>query len=299
MNIKGYVATLLNALPHGVRQPVQQAFDAVLGEQSGVTAGTYGSSLAIPVLTIDGRGRVTAASESTFAGSTSVGNYTYSSAAGNEPTANAGDLYFPTNGFYTERYTGTTWHQWGPLWPMVDPNAYSWSWVNQSSAYVITSNGGVFLRGTQSSAVNIRARVKSVPTAPYQVTAAFIPLVTTANYSAAGLCLRDSGTGKLVLFDYLGEVNAVEVSKWSSPTAAVAAYATNAAFRLLNAVFWFRITDDNTNRTCSYSMDGVNYADVHVVGRTDYITPDQIGFFVKDQNATYFPAMTVLSWKET
>lgn len=59
MNIKGYVATLLNALPFGVRQPVQQAFDAVLGEQSGVTAGTYGSASEVPVFVVDGRGRVT------------------------------------------------------------------------------------------------------------------------------------------------------------------------------------------------------------------------------------------------
>ena len=32
MSIKGYVATLLNALPGGTRQPVQAAFDAVLDD---------------------------------------------------------------------------------------------------------------------------------------------------------------------------------------------------------------------------------------------------------------------------
>lgn len=66
MSVRGYIQTLLNALPVGTRQPVQQAFDALYTERSGVTAGTYGSSSAIPVLTIDARGRVTDASAATF-----------------------------------------------------------------------------------------------------------------------------------------------------------------------------------------------------------------------------------------
>ncbi len=65
MNIRGYVATLLNALPGGTRQPVQQAFDAVLGEASGATAGTYGSATTIPVITVDSRGRIVSISEVT------------------------------------------------------------------------------------------------------------------------------------------------------------------------------------------------------------------------------------------
>lgn len=66
MSVRGYIQTLLNALPVGTRQPVQQAFDALYSETSGVTARTYGSASAAPVITVDARGRVTAASETDF-----------------------------------------------------------------------------------------------------------------------------------------------------------------------------------------------------------------------------------------
>lgn len=221
-------------------------------------------------------------------------------AVGSEPgSPSSGDLDFYNNGFGVSRYSGSAWVPWGPIWPLTDPTTPSWSWVNQGSATVATTNGAVFLNGTADASANLRIRVKSVPTAPYIVTAAFIPLLTTANYSGAGLILRNSGSGNLVLFDYLGDTNVVEASKWSSPTAAVAAYSVNSAFRFFNPVFWFRIEDNNTNRIFSVSADGVNFAVIFTVSRTDYITPDQIGFFVKDQNATYAPAMTLLSWKES
>lgn len=228
------------------------------------------------------------------------GNVTSTSAYASPPASPAsGDLWFPTNTYYAFRSTGSAWVPWGPIWPLTDPTTPSWSWVNQGSATVATTNGAVFLNGTANASANLRIRVKNVPTAPYTVTAAFIPLLTTANFSGAGLILRNSGSGNLVLFDYLGDTNVVEASKWSSPTTAVAAYSVTSAFRFFNPVFWFRIEDNNTNRILSVSADGVNFAVIFTVSRTDYITPDQIGFFVKDQNATYAPAMTLLSWKES
>jgi hypothetical protein len=303
MNIRGYVATLLNALPMGTRQPVQQAFDALIGEQSGVTAGTYGSSHATPVLTIDGRGRVTAASESTFSAgsSTSVsGAITYSSAVGNEPSANVGDLYFPTNGYAVERYTGSAWHQWGMVFPLTDPNLQSFAWVNQGGAASVSTNGGIFLRAPVSSAANYRIQKKSAPTPPYTVTAAINPTCIALNFQQAGILFRQASDGKFVTFgfEYATPGVSLAVYKYNSPTSFNASYQVQ-GFSQGQQPTWLRITDNGSNRVCSWSVDGQNFIQFHSVGRTDFLTADEVGFFVNDQTNTIEAGNLLLSWKET
>jgi hypothetical protein len=99
--VRGYVATLLNALPFGVRGPVQHAFDAVLGEQSGVTAGTYGSASKAPVLTIDSRGRVTAATVSNIRPDTILARVSHSVAT-NTNSGSTARLVFDTDTFVSK-----------------------------------------------------------------------------------------------------------------------------------------------------------------------------------------------------
>ncbi len=302
MNIRGYVATLLNALPGGTRQPVQQAFDAVLGEASGATAGTYGSSNAIPVLTIDGRGRVTAASESTFAagGSAGVGGATYSSAAGNEPTANAGDLYFPTNGFSVERYNGSAWAPWGPIYPFTPPVDSDFAWVNQGSATVTTTNGGIFLRAPVASAANYRIRKKAAPSTPYTITVAITPTGLALDYQQAGILFRQASDGKFVTFgcEYATAGVILAVYKYNSETSYNGSYVALGLSQGQQPI-WLRITDNGTNRICSWSLDGQNFIQIHSVGRTDFLTATEVGFFANDQTNTYEAGNLLLSWKET
>jgi hypothetical protein len=46
------------------------------------------------------------------------------------------------------------------------------------------------------------------------------------------------------------------------------------------------------------STDGQNFKVIHTVGRTDFLTADQVGFFVNDQSNTIAAGMTLLSWKQ-
>jgi len=62
-------------------------------------------------------------------------------------------------------------------------------------------------------------------------------------------------------------------------------------------MWFFRIEDDNTNRISSFSFDGQNFLVAHSVGRTDYITADEIGIAINTA-ATAVSNATFLSWVE-
>src|SRR6185437_2715032 len=91
------------------------------------------------------------------------------------PSSSLVRLFLPNNGYSAYRDTGAVWTPWGPLLPFTAPNDSLYSWVNQGSATVTTSNGGIFLRSPQNAGGDIRARVKNLPAAPYKVTMGFIP----------------------------------------------------------------------------------------------------------------------------
>src|SRR5262249_37829445 len=64
---------------------------------------------------------------------------------------------------------------------------------------------------------------------------------------------------------------------------------------------WFRIMDDGVNRQCQYSGDGEIYRGFHAIGRTDFLTADQIGVHVFTTNAAtpnFGPTVRVHSWYE-
>jgi hypothetical protein len=120
-----------------------------------------------------------------------------------------------------------------------------------------------------------------------------------------GLCWRKSGTGELVIFYvYASGDNRSEqycgVGKLSSPTVFTSNYLSVYFASLMGygPCLWLRIADDGTNRVCSYSADGQNFVTVHSVGRTDFLTADEVGFFADANNASYPAGLTLLSWKE-
>ena len=229
------------------------------------------------------------------------GNITSTGAEGSQPgTPNSGDLYLPDNGFYLRRYSGSAWVPWGPIFPLTDPAlAAPTTWVNQGGASVDTTYGGIYLTAPAGAGDNIRARVKTAPATPYVVTAAFLMNVMAVNYPNAGLLFRDSVSGKIVTFAFGAEVAkyTLAVTKYNSASSYNASYVAPNWWPA--TVVWLRIADNGTNRICSYSSDGQHWQVLHTVGRTDFLTADQVGFYANANNATYPADLTLLSWKET
>ncbi len=229
------------------------------------------------------------------------GNATSTTAFASPPGSPAsGDLDLYTDSFYVSRYSGSAWVPWGPIFPCVEPSLASiTTWVNQGGATVTTTNGGIFLLGPAGAGVNLRCRVKAAPSTPYTITAMILPHLMAVNFMGCGLLFRDSASGKMASIALVNTAAGwtVDVNKWTDATTFSAQYVSGVLQTMLSPVF-LRIADNGTNRISSLSNDGINWRVVHTVGRTDFLTANQVGFFVNCQETTWDAGMTLLSWKE-
>ena len=225
------------------------------------------------------------------------GNSTAAGAYGSEPgSPNSGDLDLYTDSVQIARYDGAEWAPWGPIWALTPPDNADYSWVNQGSATLATSNGVICL-ATAATGGGVSARVKAIPTAPYT-----IDILTAVNflgrqYNGCGVLWRESSTGKLITFGVRAEASYTQIraDRYSNPTT----YDSSIAYDYCGyrSLWWWRLQDDATNRTASFSVDGVNWF-VYTTGLSgNYITPDQVGMYVTD-GGTGPVGITLLSWRE-
>lgn len=229
--------------------------------------------------------------------------------------SNDGNLFLPSDGFSLERDTGAVYTPWGPIFPLTPPDDSQFAWINQGTASVSAVKNAIYLSTPKTSGSNNnRIRKKAAPSTPYVITAGFL---LTADYYAggatfyaveAGLVFRQSSDGKLVTFFIGGTAGATNlaVRKWTSATAFSADYINNngAGWALTAAgVIWLRVADNGTDRICSVSADGQNFIPVHTIGRTDFLTADEVGFFVRADSTSAGSlggaGLTLLSWKES
>jgi hypothetical protein len=220
----------------------------------------------------------------------------YSSALASPPAAPAsGDLWLPTDWIVLYRYDGAAWVAWGPIFPFGAPPVLGdFAWVNQGTATVTAMAGGVEVWGPAVAGNNVRALVQAAPATPYTITAMILAMHKRVNYAESGLLFRESASGKL---QTVGLQNStIRVTNLNSPTT----WVTNAAQGPYYAgnLLWLRITDDGTDRAFAYSFDGYIFTTFYTVGRTSFLTADQVGFFVDAENPDYDVEMLLLGWRE-
>lgn len=196
---------------------------------------------------------------------------------------------------------GSTWKPFGLVHKFTPPVDSQFAWVNQGGATLTTSQDGITISAPVSSGDNHRIRKKAAPATPYTITAYIAHNVSAQNYSAMGLSFRESSSGKLHSFGFtISGNNNIASSKWNSPTSFSADYLMigQVPTGLRKGSGWLRISDDGTNRKCWLSCDGKNWLCYHSIGRTDWITADEVTFFLNINNGTYPGNMTLYSWKE-
>lgn len=186
----------------------------------------------------------------------------------------------------------------------VAPIDGDFAWVNQGAASIVATTiqgaPGLYLSiAAEAATTNLRLRAKSTPATPWGVRFRFIPGTLAESFNCCGLFFRESGSGKIHTFslDYVTTVPELRTLKYTNATTFSAGYNT-ARYGHSPAVYGLQIEDNGTNRVCSMLADGKNPLVIHSVGRTDFLTANQFGFYIQGANATWGCGMTVLSWQE-
>lgn len=191
-----------------------------------------------------------------------------------------GFIWLSSDSALLARDNGSTYDYWGPLFPLSPPVDSGWTWVNQGSSTITAANGGLTMYQPGHSGDGISCYVKTAPATPWSLTVYQQVTLFPNNSTYAGLCFRQSSDGKLATFSiaFTGGAYTMDSKKWTNPTTVSAGYQSTTAVPF--NCRWLRIKDDGSNRLCQWSDDGVNFVTWHSIGRTDFLTADQYGFFI-------------------
>ena len=149
-------------------------------------------------------------------------------------------------------------------------------------------NSVYMVKASNAGAFNSCLLVKSTPSTPFSVVYHMINYGTPTAYQGYGPCWRQSSDGKISSYTIytaggLGVVNFLRTCKWTNETTYSASYTTDLYDPLYDPQ-WFKLEDNGTNRIFYMSTDGINWVQYHSIGRTDYLTANQVGFMIDPFN---------------
>lgn len=140
----------------------------------------------------------------------------------------------------------------------------------------------------------------------YTLTVRITKTLFSSNRNHVMLALRDSASGKLVTFGWesfgAGTGSAgnrlVSYDLLNSSTGNTTPAGTNLRTTAGYTDEWLRIQDDGTNRVLSSSADGVSWTSRLTELRTNYITPNQIGWVMANNAAGGNSTADLIYWTE-
>lgn len=229
-------------------------------------------------------------------GAAGAGGSTTSGPIASLPAAGTnGALYLPTDEPVLLRDNGVSWAQFGPFFSLTAPGATTgWSWVNQGNAAIATTQASWTISTFSSSSV-WSLFLKSAPATPWTMTIQALPAFNGPNLSGAqwSLCFRDSATGKFADYEFVSDGNTQALGwggqlgayKWTNTSTFSATYFDRLGINPGWGHRFIRVGDDGTNRHIDFSGDGANFTRAHQIGRTDFVTANQIGFGINTNSA--------------
>jgi hypothetical protein len=194
-----------------------------------------------------------------------------------------------------------TYQSWGPSYPLHNPlSAGTWTLGGTTPTTSGTPNSNCLQLELNASGNNVAYWSKTVPTAPYTITAIltatgqdWLTLSSSNGYSFIGW--RNSSNGKLLTCGanalYAG------VFEWTNNTTYAGTPANVEMYPPVGLIFE-RLTDDGTNRHFYVSANGVHWNSVWSTANTTWLTSDTVICGVYNDVTTNNCGINVLSWKE-
>lgn len=225
------------------------------------------------------------------------------SAESNNPVLSAGEAAYDTTNKRLKVGDGAAaWNAlgWATGIPLVPPPSTGWTAFNSGS--VTDNKTSRLMTRTNAASDPFRGEVRTLsPASNYTATCYLEASMPPLPYVRTGIVLRNSGSGNFILFGSAYDAGVgsfvLWTSKWVDPATLSATYAETSPWNLIGGIpKWLRIRDDNTNRYFEYSYNAVDWI-LHGAStlRTDFITPDQIGWAVSANSGYAGTAVARLS----
>lgn len=216
-----------------------------------------------------------------------------------------GRLYLPSDAGVIMRDNGSTHTHYGPLYELSPVPSTGWTWQNQSSATITTTNLGQLLvaaPGSPISGLSCRVRTMAVAPSPTHLIAGFIPHVTDT-YSYCGIIIRQSSSGQLMML-LIGFINGlfhIEAIRHANAATYTGTSLAQIRPQCFGNVIWMKIEYDGTNIILSLSLDKIYWQPVLTEAKTGTYSsghPDEFGIAVGLAGNNVGAAMHVISWEE-
>jgi hypothetical protein len=219
-----------------------------------------------------------------------------------------GMMYATSDSCYIYRHNGTSWDAFGPIWRWNPPNPANFTGANLSGCTIDTTKGVLRLSCPSSSTYQLRCHWMNIPNPSSDYFCEVVGAILEPSAAQAwgyGLALRESSSGKIVMYGPMyynsGAQIKIDLQKWNTETSFNADYfsllsqlANHSNFQMKR--IWLSIFKDSTTRYFQFSHNGLARYTIYSNTNTDYITPDQYGFYVVQGSGTNAPECTFQHW---
>jgi hypothetical protein len=187
----------------------------------------------------------------------------------------------------------------------VAPPTTGWTWVNQGASTVslVSSAVSLTIPDPGGASANWHLYVRGPLPGTYTIVMHVVAVNQLVSSQLAGLYLYDPGTSKMAALEYLTQASTwiLRVEHMTNPTtdaATVQSLSFVVGTFSLQSVFSFKVVEDGTHRTWSYSLDrGVNWVQLAQELTGAFLTPTQAGFGgMSAFGVGKYVGVTLLSW---
>jgi hypothetical protein len=169
------------------------------------------------------------------------------------------------------------------------PSSSGWSWDNQVSSTIDSTNGYEYLAAPRQSAVKLSGRYRTPANSHWRIEVCMLHDISgsmggTANDTGYVIGFRDSGA-KLVttIMQVASSAPGIYSHKWTSSTSYSALYTSYTTGAAADVVYknpaWLRADYDGTNIVTYYSIDGNHWVQIDTRTLTDFLAAGTPNFF--------------------